>query len=264
MRVRLTTARDLRRCALAAVIGGGLLTSGCGTGSTGVGLDLVSEDQVQQMGAESWQRIRDETPASDNQQYQATADEIASNLLRAAGENPAQWEVVVFASEQANAFALPGGKIGVYEGMFEVAENEDQLATVVAHEIAHVQENHSEERVNSQVATQGAVQGAAVLADVSGVPYADLVAGVLGAGAQYGVLLPYSRNQELEADHVGLQLMAEAGYDPREAVDFWQQMQQQGGESPPAFLSTHPAPGSRIDELEARMPEALETYRANS
>jgi predicted Zn-dependent protease len=254
-----------RRCAFAALAVSGLLVTGCaGSDETGLGIDLVSEEQVQEMGVESWQRIRSETPASDDPAAQETADRVAGNLLEAAGADPDEWEVVVFQGEEANAFALPGGKIGIYEGMLQAVQNDAQLAAVVAHEIGHLQAAHAEERVSSEVATQGVVQLVSAALQVGNVGYANAIAGALGAGAQYGVLLPYSRNQELEADRIGLQLMAQAGYDPREALAFWRQIQQQGGAGPPAFLSTHPEAGSRIEQLEEQMPEALETYQSNA
>ena len=250
-----------RRRVIAALGVSGLLLAGCaGSGDTGLGLDLVSEEQVQQMGAETWQRIRNETPASSNRDYQETAERVAGNLLEGAGADPGEWEVVVFEGDQANAFALPGGRIGIYEGMFQVAENEAQLAAVIAHEIGHVQADHSQERVSSEIATQGAVQLVSAALQIGNVGYANAIAGALGAGAQYGVLLPYSRNQELEADRTGLRLMVEGGYDPREALEFWRRMEQQAGGQPPAFLSTHPAAGERIEQLEELMPEAVEAY----
>jgi predicted Zn-dependent protease len=247
--------RDLAALALSS-----LLLAACGSDETGLGVDLVSQEQVQQMGVESWQRIRAETPASDDQAAQRTAEQVADKLLRAAGADPGEWEVLVFEGDEANAFALPGGKIGVYEGMFQAAANEAQLAAVVAHEIGHLGAQHAQERVSSEVATQGVVQLVSAALQVGNVAYADAIAGALGAGAQYGVLLPYSRNQELEADRLGLQLMAQAGYDPREALAFWQRMQQQGGQ-PPAFLSTHPGAKERIAQLQELMPEALETWQ---
>jgi predicted Zn-dependent protease len=254
-----------RRGTFAAVAVSGVLAAGCaGSDDTGLGIDLVSEEQVQQMGVESWQRIRSETPASDDQEAQQVAQRVSGDLLQAVGADPADWEVVVFQSEEANAFALPGGKIGIYEGMFEAVQNDAQLAAVVGHEIGHLQADHPRERINSEVATQGVVQLVSAALQVGNVGYANAIAGALGAGAQYGVLLPYSRNQELEADRVGLQLMAQAGYDPREALAFWQEMQQQGGGEPPAFLSTHPAAGDRIGQLEELMPAALETYQGNA
>jgi predicted Zn-dependent protease len=254
-----------RRRVFAALALSGLLATGCaGSGETGLGIDLVSQEQVQQMGVESWQRIRSETAASDDRAAQQTADRVAGKLLEAAGADPGDWEVVVFEGDEANAFALPGGKIGIYEGMFAAVQNDAQLAAVVAHEIGHVQAAHAQERVNSEAATQGAVQLVSAALQVGNVGYANAIAGALGAGAQYGVLLPYSRNQELDADRIGLQLMAQAGYDPREALAFWRQIQQQGGGEPPAFLSTHPGAGDRIEQLEELMPAALETYRSNA
>jgi predicted Zn-dependent protease len=261
--VRIPSISCRGRRELAALAVSGLLVA-CGSDETGLGVDLVSQEQVQEMGVESWQRIRAETPASRDQAAQRTAEQVADNLLRAAGADPGEWEVVVFEGEEANAFALPGGKIGVYEGMFQVAANEAQLAAVIAHEIGHLEAAHAEERVNSEVATQGVVQLVSAALQVGNIGYADAIAGALGAGARYGVLLPYSRNQELEADATGLQLMAEAGYDPREALAFWQRMQGQGGAAPPTFLSTHPGAADRIEQLQELMPEALETYRANA
>lgn len=250
------TARRLGGLGLAA-----LLLGGC-AGGTGLGLDLVSEQQVEEMGAETWQRIRNETPQSNNRGYQRTVDEVVRRLTRAMGDDPSSWQAVVFEGNEANAFALPGKRVGVYEGMFDVAANEAQLAAVIGHEIAHVEADHSQERVSSQVATQGVVQMVGVALQMGNIGYADAIAGALGAGAQYGVLLPYGRNQELEADTLGTRLMAKAGYDPREAIGLWRNMAQQGGGSPPEFLSTHPAPGNRIEELQDLMPEALEIYRS--
>jgi predicted Zn-dependent protease len=250
-----------RRHALVVLLSSAALAGCAGEGDTGLGLEVVSEEQVQEMGVESWQRILSETPQSDNESYRQTAHRVASRVLSAAGEDPQAWEVVVFEGEEANAFALPS-KIGVYEGMFDYAKSEDQLAAVIGHEIGHVQAEHSAERVNTEVTTQGALQLVSAALQVGDIGYANLIAGALGAGTQYGVLLPYSRNQELEADRIGLENMAKAGYDPQAAVELWQNMQSAGG-SPPAFLSTHPAPEQRIDELQELMPKALEVYRAS-
>jgi predicted Zn-dependent protease len=242
---------------------GGMALVGCAApGQTGLGLQLVPQEQVRAMGLETWERIREEEAASGNQQYQRTANQITRRILSAAGENPDEWEMVVFAGEEANAFALPGGKMGIYEGMFEIAENDDQLAAVIGHEIGHNQADHAAERVNTQVATQGVVQLVSAALQVGNVGYANLIAGALGAGAQFGVLLPYNRNQELEADAIGLRNMARAGYDPRGAVALWENMRQTPGPRPAAFLSTHPAPDARIQALKELMPEALELYQA--
>src|SRR3546814_4029948 len=136
-------------------------------------------------------------------------------VLRGAGEKPADWEVVVFQGAEANAFALPGNNIGVYEGMLQVAKTDDQLAAVIGHEIAHVERAHAVERVNSEATTQLGVQVVGGVLQASGTGGGEQEAELLGAGAKYGLLLPYARNQELEADRLGLITMARAGYEPR-------------------------------------------------
>jgi len=144
--------------------------------------------------------------------------------------------------------------------MMKLVAGEAELAAVMGHEIGHVDENHAAERVNSQAATELGVNLAGIaLGSASGTD-PQAVASLLGMGAQVGLLLPYSRNQELEADRLGLTSMAKAGYDPRAAVALWQKMQAQG-DRPPTFLSTHPGPEQRIERLQRLMPQALETYR---
>jgi predicted Zn-dependent protease len=252
-------ARPLRWLAAPLVA---LALAGCETDSTGLGVNLVSQNQVVEMAQPAWEKMKAETPESGNPSYRQAARAISNRLLAAAGEDPSKWEVRVFQGNQANAFALPNAKIGVYEGMFRVAENDAQLAAVLAHEIAHVQAEHSTERVNSQMATQlGAQVAGAVLGSSAGLN-PEMVAGLLGAGAQYGLILPYGRNQELEADRLGLMLMAKAGYDPRQSIALWQNMGKAGGASPPAFLSTHPGHEQRIAQLQQLMPQALAQYQA--
>lgn len=253
--------RSGRRFLAALILAGGAVLTGCaGEGQTGLGLNLVSPEQVRELGLESWQKLRAETPPSDNRTYQAALHKVGSRLLAAAGENPDAWEMVVFEGDSANAFALPGNKIGVYEGLFRYAKNEAQLAAVVGHEIAHNQQNHAAERLSSTAATQIGVQLVGAALGAGGYGNADTIAALLGAGAQYGVILPYGRNQELEADRLGLMLMARAGYDPHAAVALWQNMAAVGNRQP-EFLSTHPGPENRIAQLERLMPEAMAVYR---
>jgi predicted Zn-dependent protease len=166
------------------------------------------------------------------------------------------WEIVVFRDDTPNAFALPGGKIGVNTGLFSVARNQDQLATVLGHEVAHVVAQHSNERVSTAYAAESGLQLAQAIAGAPGAEQSQLLA-LLGLGAQVGILLPYGREQEREADLIGLDLMADAGFDPRESIALWQNMAQAGGGQPPEFLSTHPSHGTRIQALAQRMPEAL-------
>lgn len=260
MVLRLASRRILAAAGALAFIG----LSGCaGSDGTGLGLNLVSQDQVQQMGIESWERLKAETQRSDNASYQASLEKVGSRVLSAIGENPAAWEMIVFAGDEANAFALPGNKIGVFEGMFNYARNEEQLAAVIGHEIAHNQQHHAAERMNTQLGTQLGLQAVSAALQVGNVGYANQIAGVLGMGAQYGVILPYGRNQELEADRLGLVSMARAGYDPRAAVALWENMRE-AGPRPAEFTSTHPSPDNRIARLQEMMPEALRIYEAQA
>lgn len=246
-----------RKCVLAVCC---LLLPACGTEGTGLGLNLVPDQQVQEMALETWKDLRAKTPVSADRADQRRARTVADRVLQAAGEQPAQWEVVVFQGGQANAFALPGGKIGVYDGMLRLASSDEELAAVIGHEIAHNEARHAAQRVNSQTATKVGIDIASAALGAANVGPPDTIAGLLGVGAQYGVLLPYSRNQELEADRLGLTYMAKAGYDPHGAVALWRKMQQQGGSRQPTFLSTHPAPGDRIAQLESLLPEAMTHY----
>ena len=255
--VRLASSRRRPLLALAAA----LALAGCAEGTTGLGLNVVDPAQVEQMGLETWQAIKAETPASTDRAAQARAQEISGRILRAAGKDPQRWEVVVFQGAEVNAFALPGGKIGVYEGMFGAANTPDQMAAVIAHEIAHVDAAHAAERVNTEVGSQLAAQIAGAAAAAAGVAAPETVAQVIGVGTQYGVTLPYSRNQELEADRLGMQSMARAGYDPRGAVELWRKLGGGGGARPPVFASTHPAPEARIASLEAELPAAMAIYQ---
>lgn len=175
-----------------------------------------------------------------------------------------EWQVEVIESPQANAFCLPGGKMAVYTGIVPVAQNEDALAAIMGHEIAHALLRHGAERMAHQKLVQiGSVAAGVAMGEME--PQTQrMVLAALGAGAQYGVLLPFSRDHESEADFVGLMLAASACYDPREAPRLWERMgQASGGQAPPEFMSTHPGHSTRISNLEAWMPEALEYYQRN-
>lgn len=236
-----------------------LSLAACAAGSTGLGLNLVDQAQVDQEGVRAWQQLKAETPASTDPQAQARARRVADRVLQGAGETPAQWEVEVFKSDEINAFALPGNKIGVFEGMMRLADSDDQLAAVLGHEVGHNKAHHAAERMSTDTATQLGVQ---VLSSVLGGGDPQMAAALLGAGAQYGIALPYSRNQELQADQLGLHYMARAAYDPRAALELWRKMEKAAGGGPPTFLSTHPATGERIQGLQAEMPQAEQEYRA--
>jgi predicted Zn-dependent protease len=238
-----------------------LLLGACATSPLGRDqLILFPDEQVAQMGVTAFQELKQNTPVSRdsdvNSYVSCVAGALTNALDRAQASQPQQWEVSVFAEEQVNAFALPGGKIGVYEGLLSVAENQDQLATVVAHEVAHVLARHSNERISTQYATSTGLELAGVLAGQS-TPAKQTLFGLLGLGAQVGVLLPFSRKQETEADLLGVELMAKAGFDPEQSVQLWQNMTAASEGAPPEFLSTHPSGESRIRALQQYMPNVL-------
>lgn len=238
-----------------------LVLGACATSPLGRDqLILFPDDEVARMGATAYQELKQSTPvtrdADVNGYVECVAAAITAVLTDADASQPEQWEVSVFADEQINAFALPGGKIGVYEGLLAVAENQDQLATVLAHEVAHVLSRHSNERISTQYATSTGLELASVLAGQP-TPVKQTLFGLLGVGAQVGVLLPFGRKQETEADLVGLELMARAGFEPRQSVDLWQNMNAASEGAPPEFLSTHPSGESRIRALQQHMQNVL-------
>jgi predicted Zn-dependent protease len=173
------------------------------------------------------------------------------------------WEIkLIDAPDTVNAWALPGGKMAVYTGLFQAAKNEDQLAAVVGHECAHAVARHGGERVSQQSAAQVVLQGLGVGMSFSELSPAAQQAtmAAFGAGTQYGILLPFSRTQESEADEIGLFIAADAGYDPRQAVELWKNMASLGGEKPPEWASTHPSDETRQKRLAELMPRAMELY----
>ena len=196
---------------------------------------------------------------SSNRYVSCVANAITEELTgKWAGQD---WEVTVFEEESPNAFALPGGKIGVHTGLFKAAENQHQLAAVIGHEVGHVMAQHGNERVSTQMATQTSLQVIAAVA--SGVSKEkQQILGLLGLGAQFGIVLPLSRKHESEADEIGLGLMARAGFDPRESVTLWENMGKMGGKKPPEFLSTHPSGAHRIRDLGREMNKTMALYRA--
>jgi predicted Zn-dependent protease len=234
------------------------VASGCTTSPLGRSqLILYPESEMQQMGVAAYQEMQREIPREAASAATGYVQCVVNHIVRAMpGENPADWEITVFADDQANAFALPGRKIGVYTGMLDVADNQDQLAAVVAHEVAHVTAQHSNERVSTNAVTQTGLQMVQV-AGGGDSPVRQQLYGLLGLGAQVGVLLPFGRAQESEADLIGLDYMANAGFDPRESVRLWQNMAKAGGAKQPEFLSTHPSSDRRMRDLNARMREAM-------
>lgn len=255
----------LKRLARAGLValGLGLALGACSQQQldrTGEALAL-SPQQARQMGNQTWERILQETGRSTDQAAQERLERIGRRVVAANGFNAGDWEFAVLKGDAVNAFALPGGKVGFYEGMMKLAQSDAHLATVIGHEIGHVTEQHGAQRVGiAQTANLG-LQAVSAALDAGQIAYANQIAALLGAGVTYGIVMPYSRGQELEADMVGLNYMARAGYDPAEAIAFWQLMAQSGGGSPPAFLSTHPSNQQRIDGIRRQLPEAQALYR---
>jgi predicted Zn-dependent protease len=171
------------------------------------------------------------------------------------------WEFNLIDSKEVNAWCMPGGKVVVYSGILPVCQDEAGLAVVMGHEIAHAVAEHGNERMSQGLLAQLGSTALSVALKDQPEATQNLWMTAFGAGAQLGVLLPFSRTQESEADHLGLIFMAMAGYDPSTAVSFWQRMSAEGGAAPPEFLSTHPADATRIRDIEANMPEAMRYYK---
>jgi metalloendopeptidase OMA1, mitochondrial len=219
-------------------------------------LILLPESQDAEMGLQAYQQILDESKVASNPELNRRVQEVGRRIAAVSPHPEWDWQFTLFDNDEPNAFALPGGKVGVNTGLFQVAKNDAQLAAVIGHEVAHAIARHGAERMSQGMLSQ--LGAAAVGIGTGNAAYAELAA----QAATLGIILPYSRTQESEADHIGLIYMAEAGYDPREAVALWRNFESFGGARQPEFLSTHPAPGSRIENLEDLMPEALEIYQA--
>ena len=237
------------------------ICSSCSTSPTGrKQLSLVSDRQMTAMGLSAYADMKKQIPISKDRRKIAYVRCIGNAITAELNDNIA-WEVTLFDDDQINAFALPGGKIGVYTGLLEVAENADQLAAVMGHEVAHVLADHGKARLSANLAGQaGLIAGQIALGTRLEGRDRNVMA-ALGLGLQFGVLMPYGRAQESEADILGLELSAQAGFDPRASTRLWQNMAAASGSSVPEFLSTHPAPKTRIRDLNARMSRALIDYR---
>jgi metalloendopeptidase OMA1, mitochondrial len=240
-----------------------LLLSGCETVPyTGRRqIQLVSPTEEAQMGVQSYQEIVGKAMLSTDAQTTAMVQRIGTRIAAVTGLDD-KWEFrLIQDDKQANAFALPGGKVAVYTGILPITRDESGLAAVLGHEIGHVVARHGGERVSEQMGVQTVTQVLAGMAS-SNPATVQMVSAALGAGASVGVLLPWSRQQESEADHIGLILMAKAGYDPHASLELWHRMAAAAqGQRPPAFLSTHPAEATRIQQIEAWLPEALRYYK---
>lgn len=240
------------------------LVAACTTSPTGrTQLTLLPDAVVDQFGVSAFNDLRRSTAEVNDGFVSAYVSCVTDSIVRALPDSArsTDWQVVVFADQSANAFALPGGRIGVHDGLLRVATDQHQLATVIGHEIAHVLARHANERMSTtMVAQTGLALASEALNDKVAGPQ---IMAALGIGSQVGVLLPYNRSREAEADVMGLSFMAQAGFNPGASVVLWQNMAaDRQGNAPPEFLSTHPSNATRIAGLSQRIPDALPAYEA--
>ena len=241
-----------------------LLFSGCTTvPETGRSqFNMLSSEQETQLGFTSFEQLKRDTPVSRDPELNAMVQRVGQRIAAVAKLPGASWEFVVFDSPEANAFCLPGGKVGVFTGILPITKDEAGLATVIGHEVAHAVARHGGERMSQAMALQlgGQVLGAVT----ASTQWQYAAVNAYGLGAQLGVALPHNRKQESEADYIGLLYMARAGYDPVNAVAFWTRFaeynRQQGGGAP-WFLRTHPLDDDRIREIVRALPKARDEYR---
>lgn len=250
-----------------------LVVSGCATSPTGKKyVKIFPDSQMSQMGATAFTSMKKsqklDRSQNSNRYVRCIVNSLIPELLiedkrvfgNKAKMSRTQWEVSVFKEDTPNAFALPGGKIGVHTGMFKVASTPDMLASVIGHEIGHVWAEHGNARMSNQFLGNTALQLTAILGGAETQKKQQLL-GLLGVATQVGGL-KFSRDHESESDNLGLVLMARAGFDPRASVTVWQNMSRMAkGRKPPEFLSTHPSNQTRINDLNRKMPQALELYK---
>lgn len=243
------------------------LLAACATTTSPTGrtqrVGAVSQDQLNALGIQAFNQTRAQKPQSRDPRQTAYVQCVVDAITR---ELPAEWqydwETALFVDDAPNAFALPGGKVGIHTGIFTVAKNQDQLAAVIAHEIGHVVSRHHDERITNQM---GAQAGLGIVGAIVGSAYGQQAGTTTqqlgGAAVQAAFLLPNNRTQESEADVVGQQLMARAGFDPRQAVNLWENMLAASNSRPPQWLSTHPDPAARLQEMGARANSLVPVYQ---
>ncbi|OQW95890.1 MAG: peptidase [Beggiatoa sp. IS2] len=244
-----------------------LLFVSCGTSPFGrKQLIFMPASEMDAMGIKAFAEMKQETPIETNAKTNRYVQCVTHAILETFDTGGQEWEVVVFDDESINAFALPGGKVGVYTGLFQAANNQHRLAAVIGHEIAHVRSQHGNERVSQKFAVEGGLALGGILLETLGnvsmnSDKGQLLMAALGGLGQLGIILPYSRTHESEADELGLQYMAQAGFDPRESVALWQKMSQTNEKQSFEFLSTHPANETRIQQLNNAMGGAMQLYQ---
>ena len=222
---------------------------------------IVSDSQELQLGNDAYKETLNKNHLSTRSDWQTQVRRVGQRIAAAADKPDYKWEFNVIQGKEINAFALPGGKVAFWEGIMPVAQDDSGVAVIMGHEVAHALARHGAERMSQSM-------GAELLGQIISVGIGQVSPGIhdevlqaYGLGATVGVLLPWGRTQESEADRIGLTLMAKAGYDPATAVAFWERMSKIGGDKPPEFLSTHPSDTTRINQIKEWLPEARSNYR---
>jgi predicted Zn-dependent protease len=235
-------------------------------------LSLIPSDQMLSMSYQQYESFLEENPVSTNAEQTAMVKRVGTRIQSAVERYFAShgmasrlkgysWEFNLVQSDQVNAWCMPGGKVVFYEGIMPICQDETGIAVVMGHEVAHAVADHGNERMSQGLLAQGGAMVLAKALEEKPETTQNLWMTAFGLGAQVGVLLPFSRTQESEADHLGLIFMAMAGYDPNAAVSFWQRMAAEGGGKPPEFLSTHPSDATRIHKIKEALPEAMKYYK---
>ena len=223
---------------------------------------LLAESQEQQMGLDAYRQVLKKAKLSTDPVAIEQVRRVGRRIAEATGRTDYEWEFNLIEDKQANAFCLPGGKVAVYTGILPITRDDSGLAAVLGHEVSHAIARHGGERVTQTLLVQMGLAATQVALARNDPVVVQQVTALLGAGATVGLLLPWSRAQESEADHLGLIFMAKAGYDPHAALDLWNRMAEapKGRDRPPEYLSTHPSEATRIKQIEAWIPEALQFY----
>lgn len=227
-------------------------------------LKLIPNSLEMQLGQQSFNDVVQSVPASQNTHWQQIVTRVGQRIAAEANQPKFQWDFRLLADQTQNAFCLPGGKVAIYEGIIPACQNEAGLAVVMSHEIAHAIAHHGAERMSQQAGVSGVSTMLGWMMNDVTPATKQLAMQAFGTGARYGLLLPYSRKHETEADEIGLMLMAKAGYDPTEAPLFWGRFAQGGSTGTPEWASTHPSDDRRAAELTAKLPTANSIYESSN
>lgn len=226
---------------------------------------VTSESSENEMGLTAYQDVLKSEPVTKNEKYQELVKRVGQRIAAVADRPDFNWEFNVIESKTQNAFCLPGGKVAVYTGLLPVCQDEAGLAVVMSHEVAHAIARHGGERMTYQTAQNLGKTAVGMVLQKQEEQKKQIVLTAYGAASQYGVILPYSRKHELEADHIGLLLMAKAGYDPSVAPGFWERFSSlKQGDAPMEWLSTHPSDARRAAALRELLPTAMQNYEASA